>query len=99
MKFKIETTWIQDPNKIIEEYPCLKDFGFMIEPIERPVMSYVRDENGKKTRFEKTETVDRAFVEIKDLDDLWRLREATKNPLVIGDGGEKIIEIYDGYRE
>ena len=90
-------TW--KPKDLIEHYPCLNDFGFIIEPVEKTVISFIRDENGKKIRFERTVPGEKAFVELKDFDELLKLIDAVKNPLVIGEDRNNKIEIYDGYRE
>lgn len=100
MKFKIESTanW-NNTEKLLAEYPCLKDFNFTVESTPTKSLSFVRDENGKKIFFEKPGTKDIPYVDIKDLDDLMKLHIAVGNPLIIGEGNETVIEIYDTYRE
>lgn len=42
---------------------------------------------------------DRAYITLNGLDDLAKLIHAVGHPLVVGEGLDNKIEIYDGYRE
>lgn len=104
MKFEIQTVWNWgDHVKMLEDYPCLKDYGF--EPIKVRRVCYERfmDENGRPIKQEKSHTVDRMMVSVNSLEQLLELVRAVQEPIIISPLDEKHasfnIEIYDGYRE
>lgn len=100
MKYKITSVIWYEPKDLIAHYPCLIDFGFEIDHKLVPEDIYIGDENGKPIKYTTGETVKTTcYVNINDLGELQKLSEAVKNPLVMFEGKEPIIEIYDGYRE
>lgn len=99
MKFKITATSsvYGDPEKLIEGYPCLENFGYELEEYEELKRYYIRDENGRRIKMEYgIETKYTPYVRIDSIEQLVELTKAVGNPLVFS---EDEIEIYDSYRE
>ena len=112
MKFEIETTsWNfgDDPEKILEKYPMLKDFGFEIKEIEYTSERRIRDENNNYIIQRITNTKDIALIQLADLSELLALRKAVDQELIITSpdiihfrpvhNTYPVIEIYDTWRE
>ena len=98
MKFKITSSFFSNNfEKIIKEYPCLKDFGFEVVEYEVPLKTWTWDENGMRIlQIYGKETIRKPYVTIESLEQLLALKSAIEEPLIIT---EDEIEIYDGYRE
>lgn len=104
MKFEIYSTKVY-PNyhsgyssqKLIEEYPCLKGFGFEIVKYEEPRRRIYWDGYGHRIHeIVGTDTLYKACVTIDTIEQLMALQSACEESLIIT---EDEIEIYDGYRE
>ena len=98
MKFKItSSSYSNNFEKIIKEYPCLKDFGFEVAEYEVPLKTRTRDECGKRIfQIYGKNIIREPYVTIESLERLLALKSAVEEPLIIT---EDEIEIYDGYRE
>lgn len=61
----------------------------------------IKDENGEYIWQETYKETLRPYVELSDLEELIKLRQAVNNELIITDNewGDNVIEIYDHYRE
>lgn len=102
MLYRICATVVWDSNKdkkcekLLCEYPCLKDFGWRL--VEYVDVSYTRiqDENGELISMHTPKIFHRPYIEINSLEELQKLQVAVQNPLIFT---EDAIEIYDGYRE
>lgn len=104
MKFYICATsiWGNDPDGVLERYPCLKDFGWEI--IERTTVKNMRikDENGDMIYFNdgSFNTIREGFINIHSLEELKALGKACRVPLIVdNDGVRDFIEIYNDWRE
>lgn len=98
MEFKIISTDIwNNPQRLIEEYPCLKDYSLEVKRTGFPAKSRIHDENGRPVYQTFTQFVYTPYITINTIDDLMNLVKSVENPLIINTSGE--IEIYDGYRE
>lgn len=99
MKFKIESTNWDATEKMIEQYPCLANFGLEIEKKEEPKYCKIKDENGKPLLFEYgTKMTYTPYIDINNIDTLVEFTKAV-DCCIIFDGRDATIEIYDGYRE
>ena len=97
MKIKIISTYYNNIEKLVEKYPCLKDFGFEVVEYEEPLKTWTWDENGKRIlQIYGKKIIREPYVTIESLERLLELRFAVDEPLIIT---EDEIEIYDGYRE
>ena len=102
MRFRIEATCCIEHEELIEEYPCLHNFGYEEETVTKSTKIWIRDECGNRMWQEgppRTEYI--SYININSIEELNRLCEAVANPLVY-DGSRHdcpTIEIYDGYRE
>ena len=89
MKFVIDsTTWGREPEKVLDSYPFLLEYGFEIVEVDENILF-----GGRKSI---------AYIYIDSLEKLLRLHEQCEEELVITRDihtDEKCIEIYDGYRE
>lgn len=105
MKYKIESSSYYNSNdELLEEYPFLTEFGYIVEEKQEPYKSLIRDETGRNIWQETMRTVHVPYIFLNSLEDLDRLTKACKHPLIYCDSttdfcGEPSIEIYDGYRE
>lgn len=81
MKFKITSAAESNVKKMIEAYPILKDFGIAV--------------SGQYPWGSENNSII-ASIEIQTIDDLLKLIEAAKCPLIVG---ENAITIYDDYVE
>lgn len=98
MLYEISSTGVwRRPDYLIEEYPCLKDFGFEVKEIEETYKGRIRDENGFPLYQPMTRIVKIPYINIDTIEQLHKLMEAVDEPLVIEKDGT--IEIYDSYRE
>lgn len=98
MKFKIVSSFYSNNfEKIIKEYPCLKEFGFEVVEYEVPLKTWTCDERGMRIlQIHGKQTIRKSYVTIESIEQLLALKSAVKAPLIID---EDEIEIYDGYRE
>lgn len=99
MKYKIYTTgnwW--DEDELLEDYPCLKNYGFEVGTESYERKRKIKDEAG--VYIEQVDTVTRTafYITINSLEELTRLCEELDEPIIIDCEGTA-IEIYDSYRE
>lgn len=101
MKFEISSVDIyHDPEKLIAAYPCLSEFEFGFDSVEKSRRVKIRDEVGNPMYQEMPYTIDIPYIHLNGVDDLMRLINAVGNPIIIDyEDGRPTIEIYDGYRE
>lgn len=102
MRFKIESSSYFDTNdELLEEYPCLKDFGFEVEKKTIVRFEKIKDDKGKILKQEYEKPIYTPYIYIYGLEELRQLRKSVKHCLIIDwdDEDEASIEIYDGYRE
>lgn len=105
MKYEICSTCRWNPDKLLEKYPMLNNFGFEAvdkrETFKRIVP--VLDENGDQiTQLQDcSRTVRRGYVTLYTLEQLNELIYAVEEEIVITQIDDCIyrIEIYDDYRE
>lgn len=86
-------------NKLLNDYPCLKDkkFSFEIkEYTEKYNSGYVIDDEGNKLLNEICRTRLSPYINICTLEELIDLANAVETQLIID---KDHIEIYDGWRE
>lgn len=96
MKYQITSVNWGNSKGLIEHYPCLTNFGFEIDHKIVPKDVYIRDENGDRIKYEEGERVETTcYVNINDLEELQKLSKAVKNPLVMSEDKEPVIEICD----
>ena len=109
MKYEICSTCRWNPDKLLEKYPMLNNFGFEAVDKQKTFKRIVPvlDENGDQiTQLQDcSRTVRKGYVTLNSLDQLKELIDTVGNEVVIlppslisGDGIYR-IEIYDGYRE
>ena len=98
MKYKIFSTGNWSGDNLLDEYPCLEQFGFRYEDVERTCKIRIGDENGRPIHQICSYTKRVPYIEIADLAQLNELIKAVENPIILGEE-ENTIEIYDGYRE
>lgn len=101
MKFRISATsiWKDEDVKLIEEYPCLKEFGYTVEPKNKTHKTAILDENGNLI-YQDTPYVDKTpYIHINNIEELMNLMRLTGHEIVVDNEYENSIEIYDGYRE
>lgn len=101
MKFAICSVGVwHNPTKIVEEYPCVNDFGFETEHLTKYRTYRLREPYDGIEKVTEEYTIDVPYVNIDSLDRLMEFCRAVNNPIIIGsDDGIPEIEIYDGYRE
>ena len=103
MKFVVESTVWDKPDRILKEYPALEHCGVYKSNIERPIHEWIKDENGKKVRqIVGYKPEEKLFVEISTIEELIVLKKVGGFEVVVGyyDALKLYyIEIYDGYRE
>lgn len=81
---------------LLDEYPCLANFGWkIVEYIENCYEEFL-DEYGRAIYRRGPKTCYRPYIEINTLEELQKLQAAVQNPLIFT---EDEIEIYDNYRE
>ena len=105
MKYEICSTCRWNPDKLLEKYPMLNNFGFEAvdkqETFKRIVP--VLDENGDQiTQIQDcSRTVRRGYVTLYTLEQLNELIHTIEEKIVITPMDDDIyrVEIYDGYRE
>lgn len=95
MEFKITSTFYHT-SKLLDPYPCLREFGFEIRQVPYTRKLIGVDANNNPIHQAIPATDECAFVKIDSLEQLIKLREAVNEELVIGCDS---IEIYDYYRE
>ena len=109
MKYEIYSTCRWNPDKLLEKYPMLNNFGFEAVDKQKTFKRIVPvlDENGDLiTQLRDcSRTVRKGYITLNSLDQLKELIDTVDNEIVIlppslisGDGIYR-IEIYDGYRE
>ena len=108
MRVKVESTtsWFNDGDEIIEMYPFLKDPRFKLERITTGKKREFFDSKSGKWRFRDESTL---YVTIDKLEDFQyfvkMVKKTNKNAydgqtiLMVDDGDNWELEIYDGYRE
>lgn len=84
-----------------EEYPCLKDFGFVMEDVKKTRKIPINDENGDIIMQEVERIVHEAFIFIDSIEDLGKLYKAVGVELIFYTDRDHTccIELYDGCRE
>lgn len=101
MRFEIESSCYYDTNdELLEEYPCLKDYGFEVEKKVYVKTTKIRDDEGNILEQEYEKPVYTPYIYIYGLEELKNLTKSVHAPLIVSwvdDHGT--IEIYDGYRE
>lgn len=103
MKYHIYSAhrWRGEPDELITEYPCLKNYDFGVEEISKPYASArIRDERGQFIKQINYKIIRVGYITIDTLEQLGELRKDVESPLIVSDGdyGPKIM-IYDGYIE
>ena len=108
MRVQVTSTisWDDNGDEIIERYPFLKDPRFKLERVATGNKREFFDYKSGKWRFRDESTL---YVTIDKLEDFQYLVEMVKKTnknaydgqtiLMVDDGGNWYIEIYDGYRE
>lgn len=100
MQFRIwSSNWCLDSevDKLVDGYPCLKDFGLALIDEIVPQYTRIRDETGKFIlQVDNTKTKTRAYINIDTIEQLLELEKASGNALIVT---QDTIEIYDDYRE
>lgn len=96
MLYRIASTSCYRDERLIEDYPCLKDFGWKLTEYTRTQRTRIFDENNKAIYQEIPKTLYKPYIEINTLEELQKLKAAVQNPLIFM---EDEIEIYDDYRE
>lgn len=101
MKFYIRSSILwESPDRIIEHYPGLHEFGFAMHEVPDIHKIRIFDENGKPMYTEVYKTKWLGSVTINDLERLIALQKMVKCEIIVDEeNGEPWIEIYDGYRE
>lgn len=106
MKFSITATSVygNDPERLLKEYPCLRDYNFEIKDIQVPHRTIIKDENGNPIVFKNgTYSVrHETYIDVDDLQTLLKLFGDTRELIItksIADDADFEIEIYDDYRE
>lgn len=88
MRYRIKSTWERnDGNRLLNRYPCLKNYNFEIIREVRPLSwsEYFG------------ETVRSPYITINNIEELEKLRQETASNLILTVDGE--IEIYNAPRE
>lgn len=103
MKFQLDAS-STDVHELLEEYPCLKDYGFIIEESEEKAKrrEKIRDVDGGVLwqTSEYVRTVRTPYVNIDSIEQLLKLTKDVGHCVIVdGRNDEFSIEIYDGYRE
>ena len=100
MKFKLTQTDSHWNKAVADDYPCVKDFNYEREDIDRgrEVNHYDRQLAIVKT--EKVIDIDE-YITVDSVEDLVKLSDGVKAPLIFTGTwwGKPEIEIYDDYRE
>lgn len=96
MLYRITATATYSDERLLDAYPCLKDFGWQLVECVRTLRTRIFDENGKAIYQEIPKIHFRPYIEINSLEDLQKLQATVEQPLIFT---EDEIEIYDGYRE
>ena len=95
MLYRITASATQD-QKLLVNYPCLKDLGYKDKEVIKERRTRIIDENGKAIYQLMPKTFYEPGIEINSLEELQKLQAAIQYPLIFT-GDE--IEIYDGSRE
>lgn len=95
MEFKIVSVEYK-VEELLEHYPCLDNYGFVIRQAKVPRKIRIWDDEGKPLTQIHPMLINYAVVQINSLSELLDLRSALDEDLIIK---EDTIEIYDGYRE
>lgn len=99
MQFRIwSSNWCLDSevDKLVDGYPCLKDFGLeLIDRIE-PQYTLIRDETGNFIHHFGDVEIKCAYINIDTIEQLLELEKASGSALIVT---QDTIEIYDDYRE
>ena len=103
MKYHIYSAhqWRGEPDELITEYPCLKNYDFEVEEISKSyVAARIRDEHGRFIKQIDYKIIRVGYITIDTLEQLSELRKDVESPLIVSDGdyGPEIM-IYDGYIE
>lgn len=96
MLYRITASATASDDRILNEYPCLKDFGWKLVEFVENRHTRILDENMRSIYQTIPTTYYRPYIEINSLEELQKLQAAIEYPLIIY---EDEIEIYDGYRE
>ena len=108
MRVKVESTtsWFNNGDEIIERYPFLKDPRFKLERVATWRKIKFFDSKSEKWRFRDESTI---YVTIDKLEDFQYFVKMVKKTnenayngqtiLMVDDGDNWELEIYDGYRE
>ncbi len=85
-------------DKLLEEYPCLTDFGLQKVAESTPTGQWIFDENGYAKLWQEGPPKITYYpaIELNTLEDLTRLYKAVDKELIFS---EDSIEIYDSWRE
>lgn len=107
VKVNVTTSWVNnDGDKILEEYPFLKDERFKLERVKTGNKREVFNRDIKCWCWREVYEI---YITIDEVEDFQYLVEMVKKTnknaydgqtiLMVDDGGDWYIEIYDGYRE
>lgn len=102
MLYKLEATsiWSNDGReyeKLMKEFPCLKNFDIKLIESTKRNGQWIRDENGDRIWQENPpKIIINPYIEISTIEELNNLMAALDENLVLSPG---VIEIYDCYRE
>ena len=106
VKVKSTTSWSNNGDEIIERYPFLKDHRFKLERVATGKnIEFFDCKSGKWS----TRDANTIYVTIDKIEDFQYFVEMVKKTnkyaydgqtiLMVDDGGNWYLEIYDGYRE
>lgn len=106
VKVRETTSWFGDGDEIIERYPFLKDPRFKLERVTTGIKREFFDCKSREWRFRDESTL---YVTIDKLEDFQYFVEMVKKTngrdydgqaiIMVDDGNNWELEIYDGYRE
>ena len=105
MKYEICSTCRWNPDKLLEKYPMLNNFGFEAvdkrETFKRNIVIWDENRNPIRQLQDCSRTVRKGYVTLYTLEQLNELIDAIDDEIVITpmDDGIYRIEIYDDYRE
>lgn len=106
VKVREATSWFGNGDEIIERYPFLKDPRFKLERVTTGIKRKFFDCKSRKWRFRDESTL---YVTIDKLEDFQYFVEMVKKTngrdydgqaiIMVDDGNNWELKIYDGYRE